>query len=204
MSQRTESLKSPFNEFMNEVVGTKEEDYYSRLTVNHFVRLKKVFANINNIITLQVTLTFVDMLKKAGIVDESQHAKIYQDIEDVNANANGYDVCYTGKVGSADGIIAEIKCNIPVGNKQFGAAQFKGIEKDVDGLMNGKTKETEINPKNYLKFMVLLDDGAKVNEAMKNFADKMNGKRKPIVILDKLLLTSLNINTIYVVICKLE
>ena len=203
MFQRTESLKSPFNEFMNEVVGTKEEDYYSRLTVSHFVRLKKVFANINNIITLQVTSEFADMLKKAGIVDESQYAKIYQDIEDVNANANGYDVCYTGKVGSADGIIAEIKCNIPVGNKHFGTAQFNSIEKDVDGLMNGKTKETEIDPKNYLKLLVLLDDGAKVYEARRNLVSKMEKKGKPLVIRDELQLASLNTDKIYVVICKL-
>lgn len=210
MSKRTEILQESFNGFINEVVGNQnEEDYYSRLSVNDFVQLKKTLSQINNIITLQVTLAFVEMLHTAGIVNKNQYDKFHQDIENVSANANGYDVCYMGKIGDADGIIAEVKCNIPIENKQveskqFGAAQITNMKKDVDGLLYGKSKASEIDPKNYLKFLVLLDDGSKVREAAKIFSEKMNKEGKPVTIINNLQLKSLNTDTVYVVICRLE
>ena len=65
-------------------------------------------------------------------------------------NSPGFDVNHAG-------IIAEVKCNIPVKPHEFGAAQKNGILKDLKGLKEGKRSFNGENTDNYYKFMVVLD-----------------------------------------------
>jgi hypothetical protein len=75
---------------------------------------------------------------------------------EMHANTNGFDVEYSDKQMK---IVAEVKCNIPVNETSFGAAQENSIMDDVDHLFHSK-KKSDLTPKaiqEYYKFMVFLD-----------------------------------------------
>ncbi|MEC1525823.1 hypothetical protein P9D43_27875, partial [Neobacillus niacini] len=56
-------------------------------------------------------------------------------------------------------IVAEIKCNKTINNVfKFGSAQKNGIIKDIQGLLEGKTK-VNFNPIHAYKFLVMYDFG---------------------------------------------
>ncbi|MBR4177237.1 MAG: hypothetical protein IKQ53_07540 [Bacteroidales bacterium] len=154
-------LEEKFNRYWNQALKTDGEDYLKRLTTNDLVEMKKAISNINNLITLKVTLGFVDEICRLGIVNNEQAIRIKEDIDEQHPNTNGFDVqdmdCK---------IIAEIKCNIPVGEKSFGAAQKNALKKDLQGLRNGKTKGDIDNVADYYKFMVI-QDVPKARVAMK-------------------------------------
>lgn len=194
---RQESLAGQFNVFVNRVAGTSGRDYYGRLATRDFIELKNVLSNINNIITLRITLAFADWLYSCRIVETRQHSVIRSDIESTNANANGYDVQFSGRVGHADGIVAEVKCNIPVKPDRFGAAQLANLEKDVEGLLHGKTKAKGLDTKNHLKFLVLLDDGERVCTAAESFVSTMRRKGHNIEVVNKP--GNLRTDTIYII-----
>lgn len=198
---RHDKLAAAFNEFINRIAGTNGRDYYARLSNRDFVELKNVLSNINNIITLRITLAFADWLYGCGIVETRQYAMIRADIESTNANSNGYDVQFSGRVATARGIVAEVKCNIPVKPDRFGAAQLANLEKDVEGLLHGKTKAKGLNTENYLKFLVLLDDGERVRTATEHFVSTMRKKGHNIDVINKP--GSLRTDTIYIVTLKL-
>lgn len=123
-----------------------------RLTINDLVEMKKAISNINNLITLRVTLGFVDEICRLGIVNNEQAERMRKEVDEQHPNTNGFDV-----QDKECRIIAEIKCNIPVGEKSFGAAQKNALKKDLQGLRNGKTKGDIDNVDNYYKFMVIQD-----------------------------------------------
>ena len=200
-SARSNTLAAAFNEFVNRVAGTSGGDYYARLTTRDFVELKNVLSNINNIITLRITHAFAEWLFRCGIVDAAQYDAIRCDIERTNANANGFDVQVSDKIGETDGIVAEVKCNIPVKPDRFGAAQLTNLKKDVEGLLHGKTKAKGLDTKNYLKFLVLLDDGERVRTAAENFVKTLQGNGYNIVIIDKPQI--LRTDTVYITILKI-
>lgn len=123
-------------------------------------------GNINNIITLKTTLSFIDCLLAEKIVLLPQAAEMRRRVEETSANANGFDVCYSG---GPDGLplIAEVKCNIPVKKDRFGAAQEAGIRKDIEALLQGRRKMGVTDVSRYYKFMAVLDTaGGSAREAM--------------------------------------
>ena len=81
-------------------------------------------------------------------------------INSINPNTNGYDI-FIEPYQNYKGIIAEVKCNIPVGKNNYGAAQLAGIQNDINGLKNpqNKTKRPEkmASSDKLYKFMVLFD-----------------------------------------------
>lgn len=164
-TDRDRQLADEFNGFWKQCLG-RDEDYYSRLTLDGFVRLKRALGNINNIITLKTTLSFIDCLLAEKIVLLPQAAEMRRRVKETSANANGFDVCYSG---GPDGLplIAEVKCNIPVKKDRFGAAQEAGIRKDIEALLQGKRKMGVTDVSRYYKFMAVLDmaDGS-VRKAM--------------------------------------
>lgn len=164
-TDRDRQLADEFNGFWKQCLG-RDEDYYSRLTLDGFVRLKRALGNINNIITLKITLSFIDCLLAEKIVLLPQAAEMRRRVKETSANANGFDVCYSG---GPDGLplIAEVKCNIPVKKDRFGAAQEAGIRKDIEALLQGKRKMGVTDVSGCYKFMAVLDmaDGS-VRKAM--------------------------------------
>lgn len=145
---REQYLIQNFNEFWTSVFKNKM-DYYSLLTMTNLIDLKKAVSNINNIITLRTTLGFIDYLWKMRLISNVEMNQMKNSVLSTNVNSNGYDV-------ENCGIVAEIKCNIPVNTSSYGAAQEKSIIEDLDGLHYGKST-SRTYPKNCYKFMVLLD-----------------------------------------------
>ena len=141
-----------FNRYWNQALKTNGEDYLKRLTINDLVEMKKAISNINNLITLKVTLGFIDEICRLGIVNNEQAERMRKEVDEQHPNTNGFDV-----QDEECRIIAEIKCNIPVGEKSFGAAQKNALKKDLQGLRNGKTKGDVDNVDSYYKFMVIQD-----------------------------------------------
>lgn len=154
-------LEEKFNSYWNKALKTNGEDYLKRLTTNDLVEMKKAISNINNLITLRVTLGFIDEICRMDIVNNEQAERMRKEVDEQHPNTNGFDV-----QDKKCRIIAEIKCNIPVGEKSFGAAQKNALKKDLQGLRNGKTKGDIDNVDNYYKFMVI-QDVSKARIAMK-------------------------------------
>ena len=152
---RKDDLSRAFNDFWRKALNSNE-DYYSQLTLKEFVNLKKAITNINNIITMLVTESFVKTLHKDGVISTPQQSKMLEQLFETHANTNGFDVEYSA--GQMK-IVAEVKCNIPVNETSFGAAQEKSIMEDVDHLFHSKKKSdlTSEDIQDYYKFMVFLD-----------------------------------------------
>lgn len=152
---RKDDLSSAFNDFWRKALNSKE-DYYSKLTLKEFVHLKKAITNINNIITMLVTESFVKTLHKDGVISTPQQSEMLEQLYETHANTNGFDVEYSA--GQMK-IVAEVKCNIPVNENSFGAAQENSIMDDVDHLFHSKKKSdlTSVDIQDYYKFMVFLD-----------------------------------------------
>ena len=152
---RKDDLSSAFNSFWQEALNSKE-DYYSKLTLKEFVHLKKAITNINNIITMLVTESFVKTLHKDGVISTPQQSEMLEQLFETHANTNGFDVEYSA--GQMK-IVAEVKCNIPVNETSFGAAQENSIMEDVDHLFHSKKKSdlTSEDIQDYYKFMVFLE-----------------------------------------------
>ena len=152
---RKDNLSSAFNSFWQEALNSKE-DYYSKLTLKEFVNLKKAITNINNIITMLVTESFVTTLHDDGVISTPQQSEMLEQLFETHANTNGFDVEYSA--GQMK-IVAEVKCNIPVNETSFGAAQENSIMEDVDHLFHSKKKSnlTSEDIQDYYKFMVFLD-----------------------------------------------
>jgi len=145
-------LEKRFNRYWNQALKTNDVDYLKRLTINDLVEMKKAISNINNLITLKITIGFIDEICRLGIVNNEQAERMRKEVDEQHPNTNGFDV-----QDKECRIIAEIKCNIPVGEKSFGAAQKNALKKDLQGLRNGKTKGDIDNVGNYYKFMVIQD-----------------------------------------------
>lgn len=174
LMERTNELKEAYNDFWCKLLKSKE-DFYSKMSLGDFVELKKVVSNIHNIITLEVTKSFVDFLVAEGIVSKSQALKINNNVELTNANTNGFDIQYPSDDATvyADGepkIIAEVKCCIPVKEDSYGAAQEHNILIDIRGLHEGKRKSKieKQDLQHYLKFLVLLGGSHDDQSAIKN------------------------------------
>ena len=152
---RKYDLSSAFNSFWQEALNSKE-DYYSKLSLKEFVHLKKAITNINNIITMLVTESFVKTLHTDGVISTPQQSEMLEQLFETHANTNGFDVEYSA--GQMK-IVAEVKCNIPVNETSFGAAQENSIMEDVDHLFHSKKKSdlTSEDIQDYYKFMVFLD-----------------------------------------------
>ena len=152
---RKDDLSKAFNDFWRKALNSNE-DYYSKLTLKEFVNLKKAITNINNIITMLVTESFVKTLHKDGVISTPQQSEMLEQLFETHANTNGFDVEYSA--GQMK-IVAEVKCNIPVNETSFGAAQENSIMEDVDHLFHSKKKSdlTSEDIQDYYKFMVFLD-----------------------------------------------
>lgn len=194
---REAELKYRFNQFIISKVTGENKDYYSKLTIEDFVDIKNTLSDINNIITYKTTISFMDWLRDHfSYVDENYEVYL-EDVLKVKPSVNGYDIMVIGKVN----IVAEIKCNKPINNGfKYGSAQKNGIIKDIQGLLEGKTK-VNFNPIYAYKFLVMYDFGEHSLKAtehlIKNIPSGYRGKVE--IYNDK---TQLKIDKVYVVFIK--
>ena len=157
---REKNLSEKFDYVISEVLKDKGdnlgEGYYKYLKSGTLIKLKKALSDINNLITLKTSIAFVDYLKCKGIVSEALAEVIIGEINNTNANANGYDIECNDKNFK---FIAEVKCNIPCCNdgKKYGANQINSIKSDLKGLKKRKKKSNLKKIGEYYRFMVVLE-----------------------------------------------
>lgn len=155
-----------FNRFWGEYFN-QDGDYFGSMTPATLIRLKRVFSSINGLVTMLTEMEFINMMCREKVIS-ADCAKVMKDhVLNSSPFTNGFDL----RDDDAK-IIAEVKCNFPVGKKTFGAAQITAIKKDLLGLhdpSNFKKKEENL-PEDMRKFMVLLreKDDNSFNDAVKN------------------------------------
>jgi hypothetical protein len=152
---RESELKGKFNEFISSKVTSEYKDYYSKLSIEDFVDIKTTLSDINNIITYKTTIRFLDWLREHFSYVDANYQVYLNEVLEAKPSGNGYDIMVTGDVN----IISEIKCNKPINNGfKFGSAQRNGIIKDIQGLLEGKSK-VKFDPNEAYKFLVIYDFG---------------------------------------------
>ncbi len=150
---REDHIRKRINEFFSLNFSLPEDDYYAKLNPKAILSLKSALSDINNMLTLKLTISFAEWVSLKFGLDESAIQAIYKIIHESKPSTNGYDIW----LGYPITFVGEVKCNIPInGGSVYGSAQRIGIEKDISGLLNGKRK-APLNPVSCLKFMVFLD-----------------------------------------------
>lgn len=151
--RRNDDLRGRINVFLKSAFLLPEDDYYGRLNPTNLLALKAALSDINNALTMQLTLGFLDLVARSLRIDAAAIAEIRASVMRTKPSTNGYDIFYMGPVP----FVAEVKCNIPVnGGTRYGAAQRNGILKDISALLKGKSKGPTVTQE-FLKFMVFLD-----------------------------------------------
>ena len=177
---REKYLQSRLNEFVEHGFDLPELDYYSLLELDDFLKLKSILSDINNIFTLKVSLAFAHWITGQFELSEESTKTICSQILGTKPNANGFDL----ELREPIKVVAEVKCNIPInGGDVYGSAQRNGIAKDIDSLVNGKSK-SPINSKDCFKFMVFLDR-PEIRKATAHFIKNMKEHKELISVIDK-------------------
>lgn len=174
MYDREVALKTAFNKAVTSLLGIEEKDYYSELSTSQVLSLKAVLSDINNLITLRLAFSLADWIcDRFDILEEARNT-VLDTIRSSKPNTNGYDI----ELSSPD-IVAEIKCNIPInGGRVYGSAQRNGLQKDIEGLLNGKSKSSK-NAGECFKLLGLYDTPevrAATDHFAKNLPENLNRK----------------------------
>ena len=153
--RRDEELRLRINSFLCKTFHLPDDDYFGEMNLDSLLGLKSALSDINNTLTMRLSLGFVDWVAKTLQMDQAAIVKLRNDVLSTKSNANGYDVSFA----HSPPIVAEVKCNVPInGGKKYGAAQKNGIIADIESLLNGKSKPSAAPaPAHSLKFMVFLD-----------------------------------------------
>ena len=150
---RSDELRRRINDFLQGAFGLPESDYYGRLNARDLLRLKSALSDINNAVTMRLTLGFLEWVSRTRPIDAAASAEVRASVLGQKPSSNGYDIVCAGPVP----FVAEVKCNIPVnGGKRYGAAQRSGILKDIAALSQGKRKALPVGT-DALRFMVFMD-----------------------------------------------
>lgn len=177
---REEELKNRLNNFFITQFSLPEDDYYSRLDSEKIISLKKALSDINNLITMKITISFVNWITKKFNLSQESEEKIMNEILSTKPSTNGYDIVSDEIVK----LIAEVKCNIPINaGKKYGSAQRNGITKDLNNLLYGKTK-SKFDTNEYLKFMVFLENES-VRSANQHYIHLSKEFREKLIVVDE-------------------
>lgn len=183
--RKDRELRRRLNTFLRDTFDLPDADYYDNLDLTELLSLKSVLSDINNALTMRLTLGFIDWIGKVLTLDESSISATRRDVLTTKPNTNGYDVhCNTCPT-----FIAEVKCNVPInGGRVYGSRQMNGIIGDIESLLHGKSKAAPVEPE-ALKFMVFLDlpEVRAANDHLKSSNSKvprefvlLRGHEKPI------------------------
>lgn len=149
-------MLNDLDSFLGNLTG-EDKSYLGRLTVDNLISLKQALSSINGLITIAVSKAFVRELRWGGVISDEACEKALGKLSLTSPYGNGFDIIVEGHPF----IIAEVKCNLPVGGNSFGAAQRNGLLKDVRNLAYPcrKQKNRVAIPENHLKFLAVLATG---------------------------------------------
>ncbi|ALV72124.1 MULTISPECIES: hypothetical protein [Acinetobacter] len=177
---REEELKSRLNNFFITQFSLPEDDYYSRLDSDKIISLKMALSDINNLLTMKITISFVNWISKKFHLSQESKQKLTDEILSIKPSTNGYDLVSNEIIK----LIAEVKCNIPInGGTKYGSAQRNGITKDLNNLLYGKTK-SKFNTTEYFKFMVFLENQS-VRAANQHYINLSKELKENLIIVDE-------------------
>ena len=171
------SIELELNEFLHGKIS-KNKNSILPLSISDLISLKKILSDVNGLITKYATLELINEIYNKGLISETVRTNTITTIEDTSAFENGYDIFIeeTGILSLPYSIAAEIKCNIPVGVRRFGATQQKGILKDIQNLFNPTFKKIATHKlgKPFFKIMGLLitEKPENFDEAVKDIMEK--------------------------------
>ncbi|QQE80465.1 hypothetical protein [Alicyclobacillus sp. SO9] len=168
---REAELRERFNRFVSDKITGIVDDYYARLKVEDFEDIKTTLRDINNIITYKATVRLLEWVRDRFPYVRDNYEFHLDQVLKTKPNDNGYDLTVVGDVN----IIAEVKCNRPINDGyKFGSQQKAGIVKDIQGLLNGKSKATSVDPTQAFKFAAIYDFGDRtisaVNHLIRNLS----------------------------------
>jgi hypothetical protein len=151
--QRGEALRLRINAFLRDAFALPEADYYSRLDTKVLLGIKAALSDVNNALTLRLTVQFIAWVQRTLKIDESATTEIRSSVLRAKPSSNGFDIHSARPLP----FVAEVKCNIPInGGSKYGSAQRAGILKDVKALRDGKSKASRVSADS-LRFMVFSD-----------------------------------------------
>ena len=206
MNDNFENRLKHLNEKIDETLGVLTGNYSNfteKFTTKNYLRLKSTLSDVNNVLTLKLTLSFVDTLCEKFYLSEETKLDWKTKIDAVGPNTKGFDI----NVENPIKILAEVKC-ITTENNRFSAIQKKNLFIDAHKL---KYKECNIDQSEYYKFIVILDSGNETDnciQALLNYKSKiLNEERtkrmqvvKDIIFLNENFITSeLNKDKVYIV-----
>ena len=73
---REEELKSRLNNFFITQFSLPEDDYYSRLDSDKIISLKMALSDINNLLTMKITISFVNWISKKFHLSQESKQKL--------------------------------------------------------------------------------------------------------------------------------
>ena len=97
--------------------------------------LKELLSGISNLATRILSIDFIDWLEKKKMLPPAEANDARKKIDETSANSNGYDIVLP------KGIVAEVKCMIPLEDKKYGAQQQESIKNDLEGLLAPSPKK---------------------------------------------------------------
>ena len=200
---RLEDLKNRYNRHLRKLTN-QDLEFFSLLKQADLMELKTVLGDINNLLTLKMTIAAANWICYYFHFNDKEKEKVLTKIDGTKPNSKGFDIHITEPYK----IIAEVKCNSPVNNgEKFGAAQHDSILNDVHKLIHGKGNTSDTA--SYIKFLFLIDLEGRTTQAISHLiqttkgktatADKYNKlKNESIAILKDETISSLDLNKVYI------
>lgn len=167
-----DELKFNFNNFWSTFFN-EDRDFYSEISFEKLIELKMIVGKINNLVTYELTMMALELISNIIRLSNSEKEGLVAQLISNSVNANGYDIEYCG----INKFVCEVKGSIPIGGgNRFGAQQEKEIKKDINGLINGKSKSqlSSFDLKDYYKFMCFYNSGLNSIDAIEVLLERLS------------------------------
>jgi hypothetical protein len=166
---RQADLKNRINKHLGKLTGNYI-DFFSSMEQSDLMELKTVLADINNVLTLKMTIAAAGWICEYFNFDNAVKNKILEDVDSAKPNSKGFDI----HIDDHYKILGEVKCVSPINNGAvFGVAQHDSILNDVYKLIYGK--DTFTDRKKFLKFLFLIDLGERTDKAIVQLIKETKG-----------------------------
>ena len=167
--KRSLKLQEKLNHQLNHLAGKQNHDFCSSMSQEDFINLKMAISDINNILTLKLTLSAINWLSSYFGLTIDHKNRLIENAENTNSNTNGFDIIFD----DSKKFIAEVKCNVPSSKgSRYLAAQRNSILDDALKLFNGKRSLKNSNE--FFKFIFLLDLGERSDKAINSLLSERN------------------------------